>query len=280
MAVSARAKDRITSGLKRLVPIIHQQHAKDVSEADTVTIVKDVFAEVLGYDKYSELTSEHCIRGTYCDLAVKINEKLIQLVEVKAIGTALEDRHVKQVVDYAANEGIEWVMLTNGAIWRLYQVIFAKPIDKRLLMEIDLTTIEPRKQDDLERISVFTREGFVKGEQVELRDRQDATNRFTLAALLLSNDSVIAAIRRELRRLVKVLVEPEEIVKVLRNEVIKRDAMEGADAEQATRRVNRTEAKIVREKLGVTEVGTDTEPPAAQTSDASPVAVEKGKVAK
>ena len=29
-------------------------------------------------------TSEHCIRGTYCDLAVRVDDKLIQLIEVKA----------------------------------------------------------------------------------------------------------------------------------------------------------------------------------------------------
>jgi len=42
-----------------------------VSEADTITLVKDLLSEVLGYDKYAELTSEHSIRGTYCDLAIK-----------------------------------------------------------------------------------------------------------------------------------------------------------------------------------------------------------------
>lgn len=47
----------MTSGLKRLVPIILQQRAKDISEADTVTLVKDVLADVFGYDKYAELLS-------------------------------------------------------------------------------------------------------------------------------------------------------------------------------------------------------------------------------
>jgi hypothetical protein len=44
-----------------------------------------------------------------------------------------------------------------------------------------------------------------------------------LAALLTENDSVISAIRRELRRVVDVLVDDGEILKVLREEVIKRD---------------------------------------------------------
>ena len=102
MAIPQRVRERIVAGLKRLMPVVAQQKARDVSEADTVTLVKDLLSEVFGYDKYAELTSEHSIRGTYCDLAVKLDEKLVQLVEVKAVGTALDDRHVKQAVDYAS----------------------------------------------------------------------------------------------------------------------------------------------------------------------------------
>lgn len=58
-------------------------------------IVSDMLAEVFGFDKYSEVTRELCIRGTYCDLAVRIDQKLRFLIEVKAIGTELKDQHVK-----------------------------------------------------------------------------------------------------------------------------------------------------------------------------------------
>ena len=135
------------SGLKRLLPIIEQQKTRDVSEADTVTLVKDLMAEVFGFDKYAEVTSEHAIRGTYCDLCVKIDDKTIELIEIKSAGTTLDDRHVKQAIDYAANEGVVWVVLTNGSVWRLYEVCFGKPIDKRLITEIDLTTLELRHED-------------------------------------------------------------------------------------------------------------------------------------
>lgn len=74
-------------------------------------------SEVFGYDKYAEITSEYTIKGTYCDLAIKLEGKLQMLVEVKAIGLDLKDAHLKQAVDYAANQGVEWVILTNGAVW-------------------------------------------------------------------------------------------------------------------------------------------------------------------
>lgn len=246
MAVPNRVKDRLISGLKRMLPVVAAQRIRDVSEADTVTMVKDLLADVFGYDKYVELTSEYSIRGTYCDLAVKLNDKLVQLIEVKSVGTALDDRHVKQAIDYAANQGVEWVILTNAMTWRLYQVMFAKPIDKRLLAEIELSMVDLKKEACVEQLYLLTKEGFAKGAHIELRDRQDATSRYVVAALLTENSAVVGAIRRELRRVVDVLVDDDEIHKVLREEVIKRDAMEGPDAEAAVRRVNRVEGKALR----------------------------------
>jgi predicted type IV restriction endonuclease len=235
----------MTSAMKRLAPIIQQQKTRDVSEADTVTLVKDLLAEVFGYDKYSDLTGELAIRGTFCDLAVKLDDKVVELIEVKAIGIELNDRHVKQAVDYAANEGIEWVLLTNAIAWRLYHVIFAKPIDKKLVCEIDLTAIDCRKEEDVERLFLFTKEGFKKGAPEELRDRQDATSRFLVAALLVHNEAVANTIRRELRRVVDVNVSEDEILKVLMAEVIKRDALEGPCADGAAARVNRMEGRKI-----------------------------------
>lgn len=246
MSISKRASERALAGLKRLMPIIEQQKTRDVSEADTVTLVKDLMAEVFGYDKYADLTSEHAIRGTFCDLSVKVNDKAIALVEVKSAGTALDDRHVKQAIDYAANEGLEWVMLTNASVWRLYHVIFAKPIDKRLLTEIDLSQVDIKNDGCVDSIAPFMKEGFIKGVQAELRDRQDATSRYLLAALIVHNESVVSCIRRELRRVVDVLVEDEEILKVLSNEVIKRETMDGPEADAAVRRITRTESRSLR----------------------------------
>ena len=108
--------------------------ARDVGESDTVTIVTDMLADVFGYEKYSEITSEYSIRGTFCDLATKIDGTLQTLIEVKAIGLELKDSHVKQAVDYAANQGVDWVLLTNGISWRVYHIIFAKPIDQELVI--------------------------------------------------------------------------------------------------------------------------------------------------
>jgi predicted type IV restriction endonuclease len=88
-----------------------------VNESDTVIIVTDMLCYVFGYDKYSEITSEFAVKGTYCDLATKIDGKVECLIEVKAAGLDLKENHTKQAVDYAANMGVDWVVLTNGCTW-------------------------------------------------------------------------------------------------------------------------------------------------------------------
>jgi hypothetical protein len=55
-AISKRVVDRLVAGIKRYQPILADAKARDVGEADTVTITKDMLADVFGYDKYSEVT--------------------------------------------------------------------------------------------------------------------------------------------------------------------------------------------------------------------------------
>jgi predicted type IV restriction endonuclease len=255
MAIPKRVSDRLAGTLKTFQNILQQQKARDVSEADTVTVVKDLLCEVFGYDKYAELTSEHSIRGTYCDLAVKLDAKLAFLIEVKAIGIDLKDGHVKQAIDYAANQGCEWVILTNGIIWHLYHVLFRKPIDKQEVARIDLLSANPRNEADLQRLYLITREGFAKSAMAEYRDRKEATSRFMLAAIILHSEAVRATIRREIRRVSDILVEQDSIDRMLRDEVIKRETIEGEQAEAAVRRVNRAAEKVMRRPAEVSNRG-------------------------
>lgn len=237
--VPKRIEERIKTGLKRFGPILAAQRDRDVSEADTVTVVKDLLSDLFGFDKYAEVTSEHAIRGTYCDLAIKIDGKLRLLIEVKAIGLSLTEKHVKQAVDYAANQGVDWVVLTNGIRWILFRVTFKKPIESNVVAEFDLLTASPKSDADMERIYLLTREGFLKGAIAEFAEKQDATSRYLLAALLTTDDDVLNVIRRELRKVTDILVSTETIAEVLRSEVLKREALEGTEAANAIRLVGR-----------------------------------------
>jgi hypothetical protein len=75
MAIPAKVAARITTQLKTYQGILAQAMKKDSSEGDTVVIVTDMIADILGYDKYQDLNSEHAIRGTYVDLMVSTDSK-------------------------------------------------------------------------------------------------------------------------------------------------------------------------------------------------------------
>jgi hypothetical protein len=244
--ISAKVTSRLMAGIKRFQPILMDARARDVGESDTVTLVVDILSEVFGYDKYAEITSEHAIRGTYCDLATKIDGTLQMLVEVKAIGLALKDQHVKQAVDYAANQGVDWVVLTNGIHWRVYKVTFSKPIDHKLVIEIDFATLNGKSAKDVECLYLFCKEGWIRSVLGEYHEQKQALGRFFLAAMILS-DPILQVLRRELRRLSPdVRVGCEEIRAALISEVLKRDATEGDEAEAARRKVARAASKPLR----------------------------------
>ena len=248
MAIPKRVSERLIAGVKRFQPILAAARSRDVGESDTVTIIKDMLADVFGYDKYADVTSEHAIRGTYCDLAIKIDSELQTLIEVKAVGLELKEMHVKQAIDYAANQGVDWVLLTNGITWRVYHLIFAKPIDMELVLEFDLCATSTRSEADLEKLYMLCREGWQRSMLGEYRNQKQALSRFFIAAML-QTDAVLDVVRRELRRLSPdVRIDNAQIQDVLLNEVLKREVLEGDKAEEATKKISRAAAKQARAK--------------------------------
>lgn len=246
--IPSKVADRLTVGLKRFQPILSSAKSRDVGESDTVTIVGDMLAEIYGYDKYSEITSEYAIRGTYCDLATKIDGALQSLIEVKAIGLDLKDAHVKQVVDYAANQGVDWVVLTNGMYWRFYKVTFTKPIGHELVVEIDICGLNPKNAKDTEALFLFCKEGWIKSVLSDYHSQKQALSRFFLGAMVLT-DPVLEVIRRELRRVSPdVKINIEEIKNVFTTEVIKREVMEGEKADEARKKIARAASKALRSR--------------------------------
>lgn len=245
-SIPKKVAERLATGIKRFQPILAAAKARDVGEADTVTIIKDMLSDVFGYDKYSELTSEFAIRGTYCDLATKIDGVLQTLIEVKAIGLDLKEQHVKQAIDYAANQGVDWVILSNGMCWRVYHITFSKPIDQELVVNIDFSTLNPRLESDLELLYLWCKEGWQRSVLGEYHTQKQALSRFFVGAML-QTEPVLEVIRRELRRISPdVRIDIDQIKDVLLNEVIKREVIEGDKADEARKKIARAVSKALR----------------------------------
>jgi hypothetical protein len=272
MKVSKRFVDRAKPALRRYQKILESAKRRDVNESDTSVIVSDMLTDILGYDKYQEVTTELSVRSTFCDLAIKIHGRLQYLIEVKSIGTELKENHLRQAIEYGSREGIEWILLTNGHCWQAHRIRFEQPIDHDLVFEVDLLS-DAKPSDLLEKFYLVSREAG-NATVIDLYwQSKEATSRYVLAQLLLS-DAALHVIRRQLRSLFKgTKITPEELAVVLQTEVLKRDVLEGDKAVAAAKTVKRA---VRRRRRAMKGNGSDAEPVEATPKESAASASNAG----
>ncbi len=270
--ISKTVHTRISQGIKKYQPIFLAARSRDDNEANTVTMIYDFLNEVLGYTKYTEITSEYEIKGTYCDLATKINGKVNLLIEVKAVGINLKEDHMRQAVHYAADTGLDWVILTNGIDWRVYKMKFTKPIETELVFDFNLLELNSKKQKDIDLIFPLTKEGNSKSSLEFFHDQKQTLNKYFIGALLTS-DPIVSQLRRELKRASNsTKIEDNEIIDILMSEVIKRDVIDSDEIKDAKKKVNRmNRPKLKPKQKEKTEEVTTTEITATQDTEENKV---------
>ena len=246
--IPKRVSDRLSKETRRFQRILRAAKDRDINEADTVAIIADMLADVFGFDKYTEITGEYAIRGTYCDLAVNVEGRVKYLIEVKAIGLDLKDTHLRQAVGYGAQHGIQWVILTNGVDWEIYRIKFDKPLGHELLTSFNYLDLSPRKKEVHELLFLLCKEGLSKAAIEGYHEHVRSVNKFVISAILQSEAS-LKLLRRELRRVAPGLrVETDEIQSILLSGVLKRDVLEGKAAQQASARVKKALGRSLKKR--------------------------------
>lgn len=243
--IPAKIKNRFTDGLKRYKPILTRAEKHDLNESDTVTIVVDMLSDIFGYDKYTDITSEFAIKKTFCDLAIKLDDTVKMLIEVKSIGTNLKDIHLKQATDYGSNAGIEWVLLTNGEVWRVFRIIFGKPVMHELVYEFEIHNLKTSHLEDLNYLFMISKEAISKKNDSlhEYHSQKKLVNPPMLAQIILHND-VVNAIKRTFKKVSSdTKVSNDEIIMMLLNDIIKRDALEDEKSSEYKRKIARATKK-------------------------------------
>ncbi len=248
MALPAKIIERFNKRIRIFQDALQRAKDADRNESDTVAIITDILADVFGYDKYMEVTSELAIRGTYCDLAIKMDGKFQYLIECKSVGTELKENHLKQAADYGANSGIPWIVLTNGIEWQIHKIRFEQPISHELVCNFNLLQINPRNEEDEDNLFLLCKEGLSKDSREDYYEKMQCLNRFVIGGFILS-EPVINVIRKELRKFAEGLkVDNEEIEKIIRQEVLKREILEGEDASKTQAKIRRFYNKQLKEK--------------------------------
>ncbi len=241
-----KIEKRIQGGIKRYQTVLRNAKTKDVNESDTVVIITDMLNDIFGYDKYCEITSEFAIKKTYCDLAIILNDKVKLLVECKAIGMDLKEEHVKQACDYASNLGIDWTILSNGQYWRVYKMIFSKPVTRELVYEFNFLELSSKRKSDLEELYYLTKEAVTKSKLEEYYYQRQIISKHFIGQLL-STELIADVVRRQLRKISpKIKIDNKQIIELIENDILKREIIEGETAEITRKRVNKALRDINR----------------------------------
>jgi len=220
-----KAKAAICQALRPYVPLLERGRRRNINEADTSARIYDMLGDVLGYDKYLEATSEYRVRGQYVDYAIKVEGEVKFFIEVKAVGVTLNPNHLRQVTTYAVDEGVEWVVLTNGWVWQLYHIGFERPINVQLVTEADLLAKDETAAVDL--LYLISRQGIMRDEAAKYWATKLALSAPNLLKVLFS-EGILNKMRRELRQMTGQRLSSEELRALLVSQVLSAEAAQAA----------------------------------------------------
>ncbi len=191
----------------------------NVDESATRIMTNSFLTEILGYKELEEIKTEFRIRSEYADYVIQLKRKKHFVVEVKSIELDLNEKHLRQSLSYAANEGIDWIILLNGRQVQLYRVNFGKPISTTLIYKIDLRDpIDFKKAP--EQLWFLSRKAVERNELDEFWKRTNALQPEYLAKLLYSEEFV-KRLRNDLKAQTGIYFQIEDVAESL-CEVIKK----------------------------------------------------------
>jgi hypothetical protein len=220
------ARERLRTAIKRLQRPLQELVQRDANEGDTRMFITDFLTEAFGFDKYADLTTEYRVKGEFADYGIRIEKQLVAFLEAKRATTKLGAKHLRQVEMYAVNEGVEWLILTNGPHWQVYHLTGGLPVVIDLAIDVDLLGEETVTQR-ANQLFYITKESLRRRQIDELWKSKVATGPQSLGQALVS-PVVLTAIRKELRRRTDHNVDEREIERLLRESVLRPECFEGA----------------------------------------------------
>ncbi len=238
-----KARDRVAKGLRKYKSVAQKARTNGAKESDTRMIVSSIVSDALGWDAFDNLTGEYRIKGSFADFVIRRDGKHFVIIEVKAISSRLSDKHLYQAVSYAASEGVEWVILTNGAEWQLHRVLFSKPVENELVFEVSLLDEEMKPKEKADLMYLLTPEAQRKDELEVFYQRKQALSADNVAKLMLT-ESVLTKLRAEIKADSGNRVALDELAGILVDCVIREDA-QGDCVDRQLKRVTRA-AKAAR----------------------------------
>lgn len=203
----------IRKNLKKFLPHFAAARDGDMNEADTVLRICRFFEDVLGYDGLEDISREAQMKNKYVDICVKIDGRVRLLVEAKAAGVQLRDRHIDQAQAYASQNNYRWVVLTNGLEWQLYHLTFEEGIEYERAFAVSLA-MDEALDEAARMLALLHKQSVKKGELDEFWEKTTALGPGSICKALF-HESVLMLLRREIRRDTGLLIDQEDLAKSL-----------------------------------------------------------------
>jgi hypothetical protein len=182
----------------------------ELDESGTRLMINSFLSDVLGYKQLEEIKTEYMIKGTYADYVIQVNKTRHFLVEVKALSFELSEKHLRQTINYGANEGIEYALLTNGKSFEFYKIIFDKPISSRLVFAVELSDISGLKNATTY-LQHLHKDSVVKNSFKPLWNKCEATDPYNIAGIICA-DPVLKVIKKLIKNKYSEKCEDEVIL--------------------------------------------------------------------
>ncbi|HEV8385012.1 MAG TPA: type I restriction enzyme HsdR N-terminal domain-containing protein [Candidatus Acidoferrales bacterium] len=195
-----------------MLPVLLKAQEENLNEADTGQRLVMFFEQVLGYDPLTEVTREAMVKEKYVDFALKVDGAVKLLVEAKAAGVDLRDRHIDQAKSYAAEANIRWVLLTNGVIWSLYHLTFEEGIEYARVFQVNLAACD--FDAAAEQLSLLHRRNIAAAKHEKFWQLHAALDPCSLGKALYG-ENVLRLMRRDIRRREGILVDEEDLANAI-----------------------------------------------------------------
>ena len=214
----------VLKAVKKFISVWQEAKEKDLKEADIVTRIILFLTEGLGYDVLKHITKEFQIKERFVDLAIRIDNKVIFYIEAKAANISLKEAHIFQAESYASQSGVNWVVLTNGAEWQLYRLIFEKTgIGRTLMFSIDVINNDINEIAD--KLYYLSYDAIKNNELEEFWEEHSALQPANLIKAIFHEETLML-IRRHLRKRTDLLVDEEKVLegmqKLLRPDILEK----------------------------------------------------------
>ncbi len=142
------ALDDLQSVIEKLQDMI-ETHRDYLSGGETRTrqVLIDPLLGELGWDVSDPdaVELEYRVGQQRADYALISNGRRVALIEAKRLGNDLEYNEIMQVLNYANRDGIDYIIVTDGDRWEMYEVFRPAALEERLLMKFQLSQQLPHK---------------------------------------------------------------------------------------------------------------------------------------